>query len=145
MEGYREYFVVANYKEDCSLKPGQEVISIDEIQPLETLLFESNVNFFLADPERIFLQKNPVRLIFNDGMPFKCFVQEGNHRLFVSNKLGFKKLVIERTEDCWRDMLSLFLESVVEAFNAGIRKLEQLKVVEDEKLLEIFSMQDDEG
>ena len=141
MEGYKEYFVVAIYKEGCSLKPDQEVISIDEIQPLETLLFESNVNFFLADPERIFSQKNPIRLIFNEGMPFKCFVQEGNHRLFVLNKLGFKKLVIERTEDYWRNVLESFLESVMEAFNAGIKKLEQLKVVEDEELLEIFSME----
>ncbi|HBI16955.1 MAG TPA: hypothetical protein DDY52_02245 [Candidatus Moranbacteria bacterium] len=144
MDSYREYLVVGEFKEDSSLQPGQEVIDIGEIQPFEPLLFESHVKFFLDDPKRIFSQEQDLRLIFKDGMPFKCFVQNGSHRLYVSNKLGIKKVVIERVEDLqWDHDFELFFESAMEAYDLGVRSWEQVKVIEDLKLLEIFSKQDD--
>lgn len=138
-----EYIVRAEFKEGSSLQPGQEVIAISEIQPFEILLFDSHVKFFLDDPRRIFSQEQELRLIFKNDMPFKCFVQNGNHRLYVSNRLGIKKVVIERaTELLWDEDFELFFESAMEAYNFGVRNWKQVRVIEELELLAILSKEE---
>lgn len=139
MDSYAEYLVIAKFEEGSSLKNGQEVMDIGEIQPFETLLFDTHVKFFLDDPRRIFSQEEDLRLIFKNGMPFKCLVQNGNHRLYVSNRLGIKKVVIERAKDFkWDYIFDWFFESAMEAYNAGVRNWEQLEVLPELELLGIL-------
>lgn len=135
-----EYIVKAEFREGSPLQPGQEVIAIREIQPFEILLFDSHVKFFLDDSRRIFSQEQDLRLIFRNGMPFKCFVQNGSHRLYVSNYLGIKNVVIERAKELlWDEDFELFFESAMEAYDIGVRTWNQVKVIEDLRLHEIFS------
>ena len=76
-------------------------------------------------------------------MPFKCFVQNGSHRLYVANRLGIKKVVIERVKDFqWDYDFELFFESAMDAYDVGVRNWNQVKVIEDLKRLAISSTQE---
>ena len=142
MDGYRECQVVGIYREGCFLQANQEVIDIGEIQPFETKLFRSHVDYFLDDPKRIFLQEHPMTLIFKNDMPFRCFPQNGNHRIYTLHRLGVKKLIIEHVaidDEEWKDDFDVLFESAMEAYAAGIVAWDHAKVVEDRELLELFT------
>ncbi len=83
----RNFIVVKN-----EIDQGFEVVSIHDIQPTEDILKKESVDYFLANPERIFDEK--ISITKSDNLKYKYSTVDGNNRLFVLFLLGFDKLKI---------------------------------------------------
>lgn len=77
------------------------IIRLEDIQPTEPYLKKPTLDYFSKFPERLCNSHPPIIILPCEGMPFRYFVQNGNHRLYTLNKLNRTNFLEKNGQLIW--------------------------------------------
>ena len=99
------------------------VVAISDIQPCECELRKESVDYFLANPEKIFCRKEKIRLVKSGDKRFKYCVRDGNNRMYVLYLNGITQVCIIPDYHLYYGGLTpeVFVSSAALTYDGGIR------------------------
>ena len=115
------YLVVADA--DTRVIPRGIIVALSDIQPSECELRKESVDYFLANPEKVYNRKAKIVLVKSKDKRFKFCVRDGNNRMYTLFMNGITRVYIIPDYRLYYDALipEVFISSAVLTYEDGIR------------------------